>query len=383
MLKRERKNKANVAILYHMWPHYRSAVMTSLDESDIINYTFVGDNNEIEGINFADPQIVTRFRHVSYRKWRQWFWQTGAIAFALNKDWDALIFLGNPNFLSTWLAAALARLRGTPVLFWEHGWRRKEGRLKSAFRLAFFRLADRVLVYSPRAKILGTIAGYPADKIDVVWNSLDTKKARQLYYRIESGSLNNVDPRMLFDEPSIPLLLCSARITPLCRFDLLISAAAVLRKEGFPCNILLVGDGPSVGGLKKLAEDLCQPVHFYGACYDETVISQITYKSDLTISPGKVGLTAMQSLMYGTPVITHDNDDQQMPEVEAIRSNVTGNRFRQDDVNDLARVIREWISTATPRHIIRKACISEIDAHWNPDMQARIIDNAVTMALKK
>ena len=40
--------------------------------------------------------------------------------------------------------------------------------------------------------------------------------------------------------------------------------------------------------------------------------------SDLTVSPGNIGLTAIHSLSYGTPVCSHSNFNNQMPESEAI-----------------------------------------------------------------
>jgi len=172
--------------------------MQALDSSQDVEYTFFGDSSAIEGIKPADTRAVKRFREVSYRKWRQFFWQPSAINVAICENWDAIIFLGNPNFVSTWFAACAAQFRRTPVLFWEHGWRRKERALKSAFRLNFFRLADRMLVYAPRAKQLGIAAGYPASRIDVVWNSLDTQLADQLIPQLEAGTLVSVQPTLFF-----------------------------------------------------------------------------------------------------------------------------------------------------------------------------------------
>ena len=43
----------------------------------------------------------------------------------------------------------------------------------------------------------------------------------------------------------------------------------------------------------------------------------------MCVSPGNVGLTAIHSLTYGTPVLTHDNFNFQMPEAEAIEENIS------------------------------------------------------------
>lgn len=79
-------------------------------------------------------------------------------------------------------------------------------------------------------------------------------------------------------------------------------------------------------------------VHFYGSVYDEQAISDLLTDVDICVAPGDVGLTCMHSLVYGTPVIIHDNPDFQMPEYEAINpwqnglfSNGLGPRFSEQD----------------------------------------------------
>ncbi len=72
-------------------------------------------------------------------------------------------------------------------------------------------------------------------------------------------------------------------------------------------------------------------VNFFGASYDEELNYRLIACSDCCISPGEVGLTAIHSLMYGTPVITHNNFDQQMPEYEAIIPKYNGDYFNFND----------------------------------------------------
>jgi hypothetical protein len=98
----------------------------------------------------------------------------------------------------------------------------------------------------------------------------------------------------------------------------------------------------------------------------------------VTVSPGKVGLTALQSLAYGTPVITHDNFNAQGPEWEAIIPKQTGDFFRQGDVVDLARLIKAFTSTPDPKPETRFACGKVLDRFYNPTFQRRVIDRAIS-----
>ena len=61
--------------------------------------------------------------------------------------------------------------------------------------------------------------------------------------------------------------------------------------------------------------------------YDENEIGDLIYNADLCVSPGNVGLTAIHTLTYGTPVLSHANFPNQMPEFEAIDKDFTSFLF--------------------------------------------------------
>lgn len=376
-MKPDRAQPLRVAVVYHLWPHYRAAVVAAMDASTRIHYTFLGSGEPYQGIESMVPGQFRRFVRAPFRRIGKAFWQPKAVEVARSDKFDAVIYLADLHFVSTWAGAAIARARGRPVLFWGHGWLRAEGGLKRRLRNAYFGLANRMLVYADRGRTLGTAAGYAPDRITVIYNSLDVDRADSVVARIEDGSLGTVDPRALFAAPERPLIVCTARITEHCRFDLLLEAAALLRDRGSPVNILLVGDGQERPRLERMAADLGLAAHFFGACYDEEVTGQLIYHSDLTVSPGKIGLTAMHTLMYGTPAVTHDDLACQMPEVEALTQGVTGALFRHDDAGSLADVIGGWMAAGHDRAAVRAACRRAVHDRWNPHVQAALIEQAV------
>ena len=99
--------------------------------------------------------------------------------------------------------------------------------------------------------------------------------------------------------------------------------------------------------------------------------------ANLTVSPGQVGLTAMHSLAYGTPVITHDDPAHQMPEWEAIVPGKTGDLFKRGDALDLAATIRKWCVNPWPDDDVRSQCMAVIEQHYNPQFQQQVINRAV------
>jgi glycosyltransferase involved in cell wall biosynthesis len=139
--------------------------------------------------------------------------------------------------------------------------------------------------------------------------------------------------------------------------------------------LLIVGDGPEKDNLAALAASMGVPHRFWGECYDETTIAKLYKLSDLTVSPGKVGLTAMHSMAYGTPVISHNNLDNQMPECEAILPGITGDFFLENSSEDLARTILNWFH----RHPVKpeSECIKRVEAEFTPEFQRRAIENAL------
>ena len=91
--------------------------------------------------------------------------------------------------------------------------------------------------------------------------------------------------------------------------------------------------------------------------------------ADLCISPGNVGLTAIHSMMFGTPVITHKDFPMQMPEFEAIIPGITGNFFERDNVQSLTLAITNWFEKAPNRDVVRLECYKMIDEKYNPYVQ--------------
>ena len=114
------------------------------------------------------------------------------------------------------------------------------------------------------------------------------------------------------------MLICVGRLSQRRRLDILLSAMSLLKRAGYECNLLVVGDGSEKSVLECMAQELNLPVVFTGECHDEYDLCRYFMAANVTVIPGATGLTAIHSLAYGTPVITNDNFDEQGPEIEAI-----------------------------------------------------------------
>ncbi len=302
--------------------------------------------------------------------------QVGLIEPALKSDIDALIILGAFHWPMNWVAAILARLAGKPVYFWTHGWLQDERGLRSWLRNTFYRLGQGLLLYGTRARAIGIAQGFDGRRLHVIYNSLDSECHRRLRQPLDRSKAISMR-KELFGNDTIPVVACCSRLTQTRRLDLLLLAAAKLQDAQHPVAVLLIGDGPEREGLEKQARKLNVPTHFYGDCYDEQTLYDLISTCNATVAPGKVGLTAIQSLSFGTPVITHGTTKHQMPEFEAIIPGITGDFFEEGSIDSLGAAIRSWTATAIPQESVRAECFAEIDRFWNPAYQVEAIERAL------
>ena len=160
--------------------------------------------------------------------------------------------------------------------------------------------------------------------------------------------------------------------------DVLIRAVSAIRSQGERVRLLCVGDGPLTVDLRRLAAELAiEPdVVFWGSCYDEAVLGRLFHAADLTVSPGPVGLLAIHSLAYGTPVLISDAVNKHGPEFEAIEPGRTGATFREGSVESLAaETVRALRNLRKPE--VSRDCISAVEQRYNPATQAELITSVI------
>lgn len=368
----------NVVVIYHFYPHYRKPVVEALAHSARADFTFVGDDHEyLHSIEPAALDADVRFRLApTHHLFGPFMWQWGAITWAMRPGFDTVIMHAVPHWPCTWIGGLLARMLGRRVFFWGHGYLSRPRGLKGLLRRLFYAVPTDHMVYSRLAKAYLVDAGWPAERVHVIWNSLDTEAQARVRQAHTAEHTRRI--RMeLFGDAGTPVIICTSRLIPMRRLDLLLEAVAGLRDGGTVANVVLVGDGPERAALQAQAERLGVRVHFEGACYDEARLGALIMSSNVTVSPGKTGLTAVHSIGYGIPVVSHDDPDDQGPEYEAIIPGRTGSLYRRGDVASLAEAIKPWLSSAVTDPRVRDACIAFVERFWNPVHQRRAIERAV------
>ncbi|WP_405246916.1 glycosyltransferase [Cellulophaga sp. Asnod2-G02] len=384
------KKNIKTAIVYHYAAHYRLGIFQELMQTEDIEYTLISDkgsDNNIKTIDIKYSELPIGkgglrwlfIKNKSFLK-NKFLYQKGLLSIFKNNDFDSAIFLGNIYYLTTWICVLYLKMKGKKIYFWTHGVTSNEQGIKWKLRKLFYGLGNKVLLYGENARKVMISNGFKETKLTAIYNSLDYDAQVKNRASI-SQELVHKTRRELFNNPDIPILFFVGRLTHYKKLDMILEAVKNLHENGTHVNILFIGEGEAKQTLKNLTNEyhLENQVNFYGAVYDEKLLCNLVSAADLCVSPGEVGLTAITSLGYGTPVLTHNDFNFQMPEYEAIIPKFNGDLFERGSTEDLAIKIEDWFSFSKnlSRETIRKNCYKIIDEKYNPKHQTELINNCI------
>jgi glycosyltransferase involved in cell wall biosynthesis len=259
------------------------------------------------------------------------------------------------SFLTTWIASSLIRARGKKVLFWTHGWRRRDSGIKRLVRNWFYEIADDLLLYGPQAKEIALDEGFKPSHLHVVFNS--------------SGHEITTPPARIRQSGRQKWIVVS-RLIKSRRIDTVIEQAARLGASGRPVDLTVVGEGPAQEDLESVARRHGITVNFLGALYDEAQLTKLLWEADILLSPGHVGLGAIHAMSAGCPVATHGSSQHQMPEFVAVKDGVNGVLFPHLDYETMGEAVWSFVDSHD-RALTAKACHDEVTDRWTPQAHWR------------
>jgi glycosyltransferase involved in cell wall biosynthesis len=254
---------------------------------------------------------------------RRLLWQTGTVRVAVGADVAVLVL--NPRILSAWAALLLRRLRGRRTLLWGHAWPRQGRASRSdAVRGLMRKLGDTLVVYTEA-------------------------QARELRERMPEADVVAA-PNALYLQaeiaPAVPSaaprdFVCVGRLVPAKKADLLLAAFA-LAVEQLPTDVRLVfvGDGPLRGSLETRAATLRMGdrVVFEGHRGTIAELRPLYGDAIASVSPGYVGLSLIQSIGFGVPMLVA-RDEPHSPEIAAAIEGENVRYFASDSPSELASLL--------------------------------------------
>ncbi|SIR15213.1 glycosyltransferase [Chryseobacterium indoltheticum] len=364
-MKSKNMQNNNTCCLFNYASHYRLPIYKKIDEelnADFYFGTIPGCT--IKKFNYQDlHNFKKEFKTL---KFKNCYWYIGSLKL-LFKPYENYILTGDPLILSNWIILVWAKISGKKTYFWTHGWYGRETTIKKLIKKCYFGLATEIFLYGEYAKELMIKEGFDENKLHTIYNSLDYEK--QILVR---DSLKSSDIYRDHFKNNHPVIIYIGRIQRSKKIELAIEAMLLLQQQNLYVNFVILGESKDYDFKNEIERyGLKDFIWLVGACYDEEQIGNYIFNANICVSPGNVGLTAIHSLMYGTPVITHNNFPNQGPEFETIIEEKTGMFFKENNIEDLADKISYLINNP----VQREDCYKVIDEKWNVNNQVRILEN--------
>ncbi len=146
---------------------------------------------------------------------------------------------------------------------------------------------------------------------------------------VESQSQTELSSEFGLDENAYYLVV--SRLVPYKRIDLAIQACSQLKRK-----LVIVGDGPELPVLKKLASNSNNLITFLGNQSQINVAALLHHSTGL-LMPGleDFGITALEALAAGKPAVIHSESGV----AELIKDGKTGIHLKKDTIEDLKQAI--------------------------------------------
>lgn len=344
-----------VIIIEPVIAHYREDIFNKLIINQTFHFKIIAGSNYlgIKEASLGKNEIILKYFTIKLFG-KRFYYLKGALNH-INKENPDIIICSGIDFhhIHSLFVFILQRLiRRKRIIWWSHAGMGKQGYIGRKLRSMFYRNSDGIFVYGKQGSINLINMGVDEKKIQIVKNALNYK---------DYGFHNDQELNLKRDNKTIHLLFCG-RINEDKKLNILLDAVKELKynhKIQVICDI--VGGG-NIDLLLKLTNELnindC--VNFAGAKYDNELVEYFK-KADIFVYPGGIGLSLVQAMSYGLPVITTNNMELHGPEIELLEPKRNGDLFVDGDSLDLANRIIDWVfMLKEDKKSITQLCINDV-----------------------
>ena len=204
-----------------------------------------------------------------------------------------------------YLLLATQRLGGPRVALWGHGVNMQaDGRPVTRAAEAAKRRATRVahwfFAYTDGVAAKVRDLGFPADRITVVQNALDTEALRRWYLEATDAEVDAVRAEHGITGAHVGLYVGALYRGK--RLDFLVESAVRTREILGDFELVIAGAGPEAGAVHAAAREHSW-IHAVGPVFDrrKALLGRV---SDVLLMPGLVGLAVLDAFALGAPMVT-------------------------------------------------------------------------------
>ncbi|MDQ0031444.1 glycosyltransferase family 4 protein [Arthrobacter bambusae] len=197
----------------------------------------------------------------------------------------------------------LLRRQGAHVAFWGHGktYTKSTGRAQEWFKQFLTRRGEWFFSYTKGGEAAVRAAGFPANRITIVQNSVDSTELRNLISKITDVSKQTfADKHDLRGKTGIFI----GGLDDSKRLEFLLEAAQQVHSSDPEFRLIIAGNG-SRRDLVQSAADSNPWIAYLGSLFGEEKALALA-SAEVLLMPGRVGLVAVDSFASTTPIVTTD-----------------------------------------------------------------------------
>ncbi len=314
----------SVTIVQRILPEYRIPLFSRLHEQ-----------LETRGIAlrvlYGDEQRGTVPRTVhSEAPWAKWinnrYWRIGDREIVWQSclpllEGSELVVIEQANrlLINHLLLAGRSQRR---IAYWGHGMNfqaRNRNSLSERFKRHSVHKAHWWFPYTDASARIITRLGYPAERITVVNNSVDSTGLSRAIDALTAADLARV--RNDVGASSGPVILYCGRLVTEKRIDLLLATAHALRQINTEFTLVVIGDGPLTSTILREVER--HPwIRYVGRLFGAATAPYFAI-ADLVLMPGAMGLVLVDAFAAGVPIVTTNIRDHG-PEFDYLKPGKNG-----------------------------------------------------------
>jgi len=319
-----------VSVLQRVVPDYRIPFFLSLDRSlgdrDCKLEILAGQPWPHESLIDARDELPfirkTRNKKISTKA----YWLCGALKATRHAD---IVIIEQSNaalYVYPLIAMRLLGIRPWKLAIWGHGAqfnREKPQPLRDSWKKFWATKVDHWFAYTDLSAQTIRDFGFPAERITVVQNSVDTRKLQEAHQSLPKRELENQFFE-LFDggrRDSHRVGIFCSRLTPLKRIPFLLKSLEIIHRQYPDFRMIIIGDGSDADRVQAFCQrnPWCRWV---GAVHGMERVKYLA-QADVFLNPGMTGLSILDAFALGIPFPTTDCKIHS-PEIAYLKNGVNG-----------------------------------------------------------
>jgi len=279
----------------------------------------------------------------------------------------------NRLLLNYWLLLKKMASR-QKIAFWGHGknfQNESAGHPKERFRRFFLDKPDWWFAYTPLTEEILLTANYPASKITVLNNAIDTGALQNHARSISEDELCRLRKKLGI-QGNHTGVFCGS-IYPGKRMDVLMDAARRIRSQISDFELVVIGAGPDEHHVKAAA--MATPwIHYAGPRfgYEKALFMKL---GQVFLLPYIVGLAILDSFALGIPIIAM-RDGNHSPEIAYLQHNANG-IITSNETDDYANAVCKLFDDTEKRRKIVEQCLVDAKKYTIENMATNFTDGII------